>query len=177
MYDGTTTDECGEDVGDNLISGDTISDSWIDGVSDWWVDNHPITVCVGDAATWNNGNIRWDRSYVREECRFARIVWARPARTLCIALYDRLVTNLRYPVYYWSLGLLVVRTAHDPRVFLRMLMAIGLASLCNMLYYLRSERSPDFLYGVLYAYFSFFTLFWILPYAAVTVRARSWLTR
>ncbi len=67
MYDGTTTDECGEDVGDNLTNGDTVSESWIDGVSDWWVDNHPITVCVGDAATWNGGDIRWDRSHLNRD--------------------------------------------------------------------------------------------------------------
>jgi len=30
---------------------------------------------------------------------------------------------------------------------------------------------------VLYTYFSAFTLFWIFPYAAVTLRARAWLTR
>jgi hypothetical protein len=67
MYDGITTDECGEDVGDNLTDGVTVSESWIDGVSDWAVDNHPITVCVGDAATWNGGNIRWDRSYLNRD--------------------------------------------------------------------------------------------------------------
>lgn len=67
MYDGLTTDECGEDVGDNLTGGGTISQSWIDGVSDWWVDNHPITVCVGDAATWNDGNVQWDRSYLNQD--------------------------------------------------------------------------------------------------------------
>lgn len=67
MWDGTTTDECGEDVGDNLIDGDTVSESWIDGVSDWKVDNHPITVCVGNADTWNGGNIRWDRSYLNRD--------------------------------------------------------------------------------------------------------------
>jgi hypothetical protein len=67
MWDGTTTDECGEDVGDNLIHGDTVSHAWHDGVSDWWVENHPITVCVGDAATWNKGNIRWDRSTLNRD--------------------------------------------------------------------------------------------------------------
>jgi hyaluronan synthase len=46
-----------------------------------------------------------------------------------------------------------------------------------MLYCLKSERSLEFLYGVLYAYFSLFALFWIFPYAVVSVRARSWLTR
>jgi len=67
MYDGSTTDECGEDVADNLVHGHTVSHAWHDGVSDWWVDNHPITVCVGDAATWNNGNIQWDRSHLNAD--------------------------------------------------------------------------------------------------------------
>lgn len=67
MYDGITTDECGEDVGHNLVHGDTVSHAWHDGVSDWWVDNHPITVCVGDSATWNGGNIRWDLSQINRD--------------------------------------------------------------------------------------------------------------
>jgi len=67
MYDGTTTDECGEDVADNLVHGHTVSQAWHDGVSDWYVDNHPITVCVGDAATWNNGDVRWDLSYLNAD--------------------------------------------------------------------------------------------------------------
>jgi hypothetical protein len=67
MYDGLTTDECGEDVGDDLIDRDTVSESWIGGVSDWWVDNHPITVCVGDAETWNDGAIQWERSFLNRD--------------------------------------------------------------------------------------------------------------
>ena len=31
----------------------------------------------------------------------------------------------------------------------------------------------DFLYGILYGYFSFFALSWIFPYAVVTVRAEA----
>jgi hyaluronan synthase len=46
-----------------------------------------------------------------------------------------------------------------------------------MLYYLHSERSWDFLYGILYSYFAFFSLFWIFPTAIFTVRSRSWMTR
>ena len=121
--------------------------------------------------------IRWDRSYVREEIRFARIVWMRPWRTRMVAFFDRLITNMRYPILYGSLGLLPVIALHDPRVVPRLLIAMGLVTLTNMLYYLRSERSFDFVYGVIYAYFSAFTLFWIFPYAFATVRARSWLTR
>jgi hyaluronan synthase len=55
--------------------------------------------------------------------------------------------------------------------------AIGIMSFFNMLYFLRTERSWAFLYGVAYSYFSFFSLFWIFPYAVATVRSRSWMTR
>jgi hypothetical protein len=39
MFDSFTIDEAGEDVGDNLTSGDSVKDAWCDGVSDWRVDN------------------------------------------------------------------------------------------------------------------------------------------
>jgi len=121
--------------------------------------------------------LRWNRSYVREELRFARIVWKRPAMKGLMALIDTSVTNLRYPVAYLSMAFWLTRATHDPATLLRMLVAIGAVSTFYMLYYLRSERSWDFLYGILYGYFSFFALSWILPYAACTVRARGWLTR
>jgi hyaluronan synthase len=121
--------------------------------------------------------LRWDRSYVREETRLVRIVWKRPPLSRAISLFDTTVTNLRFPVAYTSLTLLVLYSIQDPATLLRMLMGIGLISTFYMLYFLKSERSWEFLYGVLYAYFSFFTLLWIFPYAALTVRAKSWLTR
>ncbi len=121
--------------------------------------------------------LRWDRSYIREEIRFARIVWKRPLKSMLIAWLDSTITNLRYPVGYTVLTLFVTLALSDVRVLLRMLLAVGLMATFYMLYYLRSERSLDAVYGVLYAYFSFFTLFWIFPYALLTVRARSWLTR
>jgi len=121
--------------------------------------------------------LRWDRSYVREELRFVQLIGKRPLRIALIALFDRLVTNLRYPLGYASLGLLLFHGVEHPLMFLRMLTAVGFMSLLNMFYYLWREQSTDFLYGVLYSYFSLFALTWIFPYAVVTVRARSWLTR
>ncbi len=121
--------------------------------------------------------LRWDRSYVREELRFARIVWKRPLVTRVIALVDRLITNLRFPVLYASLVLMVQLAVSDPNTIPRMMTAMGLVALLNVLYFLRSERSFDFLYGVLYAYFASVALFWIFPYAVCTVRKRAWLTR
>ena len=121
--------------------------------------------------------LRWDRSYIREEFRFARIVWKRPPLWRAFALYETTVTNLRFPVAYLSIALMVAHALEDPTAILRMLVAIMIVSTIYVLYYLRSERSWDFVYGILYAYFSFFALTWIFPYAALTLRARGWLTR
>ena len=121
--------------------------------------------------------LRWDRSFLREELRFTRVVWKRPWRWRVIAMVDTIITNLRYPVIYAALGLLIVGIVEDPAVLLRVLLVIGLMSLLYTLYYLRSERSLDFVYGIAYSYFAFFTLVWIFPYAALTVRTRGWLTR
>jgi hyaluronan synthase len=121
--------------------------------------------------------LRWDRSYIKEEIRFAGILWKRPLPSRLISLIDATITNLRYPVGFLVLVLLTVMTLSHPATFLRLFFAIGLMSVLNVLYYLRSERSWDFIYGVLYSYFSFFTLFWVFPFAVFTVRSRSWMTR
>ena len=59
MWDGYVVDEVGEDVGDNLTDGLSVSRSWIDGVSDWYVDNHPIVVAVEVEATFHDGHFDW----------------------------------------------------------------------------------------------------------------------
>src|SRR5262245_31658278 len=121
--------------------------------------------------------LRWDRSYVREELRFGRIVWTRPLGPRVLSLYESTITNLRYPVGYASIALWALNAVKDPGSMVRMLLAIMVVSLVYVLYYLRSERSWDFVFGILYAYFSFFALTWIFPYAVLTLRARGWLTR
>jgi len=121
--------------------------------------------------------LRWDRSYIREELRFARIVWKRPLVSRVLALYESTITNLRFPVAYSAIALWAVNALHDPASIVRMLLAIMVVSTLYTLYYLRSERSWDFVFGILYGYFSFFALTWIFPYAALTLRARGWLTR
>ncbi|MGA8258581.1 MAG: glycosyltransferase [Arenicellales bacterium] len=121
--------------------------------------------------------LRWDRSYVREELRFAWIVWKRPLWARLIAVADTLVTNLRYPVGWALLAILMTLSIWEPVILLRFLFAVGVVACFNMLYYLRSERSWDCVYGIFYAYYSVFALFWIMPYALFTARARGWLTR
>jgi hyaluronan synthase len=121
--------------------------------------------------------LRWDRSYIREEFRFAKVVWKRPPLWCALALYESTITNLRFPVAYASIALWAANAMSDPSSIVRMLLAIMVVSTLYTLYYLRSERSWDFVFGILYGYFSFFALAWIFPYAALTLRARGWLTR
>ena len=121
--------------------------------------------------------LRWNRSFIREELRFAAIVWKRPPAARLIALADSTITNVRYPVMFLSLALLGFALVSGVLVLPRMLVAIGLMSFFYSLYYLRSERSLDVIYGVVYEYFSFFFLFWIFPWALLTVRRRGWMTR
>jgi hyaluronan synthase len=121
--------------------------------------------------------LRWDRGHVREELLYAGILWRRPLAARVISFVETVVNNLRYPVGWVSLATLVALSVHQPMMVVRLLFAIGLFAAFNMLYVLRSERSWEVLLGILYAYFSFVALFWIFPYAVVTVRARGWLTR
>ena len=121
--------------------------------------------------------LRWDRSYVREELRLARILWKRPPVARITTLIERTITNLRFPVSYATMAMLLVLVVQDPQTLLRVIMSIGIISTLYTMYYLRSERSWDFVYGIAYAYFAFIALSWIFPYALVTARARSWLTR
>jgi hyaluronan synthase len=114
---------------------------------------------------------------VREEIRFARIVWKRPPVIRCIALLDCLINDLRFPAACPVAGLMSVALIIDPLALPRMLATIGMIAFIYSLYNLHSERSLDIFYGVLFSYFSFFSMFWILPWAVATVRARSWLTR
>ena len=121
--------------------------------------------------------LRWDRSYIREELRLTRIVWKRPFHSRCMTIFEQTFTNLRFPIAWTVMSLLVVRAFDDPYTIVRVLTSIGVAATLYALYYLRSERSWDFVYGIAYAYFSFFSLFWVFPYALLTVRARGWMTR
>ena len=121
--------------------------------------------------------LRWNRSYIREEMRFALIVWKRPPLARLISLCDSFITNLRYPVALLTLILLVSAFFGDLLVLPRVLVAIGMISFVYSLYYLRSERSFNIVYGILYEFFSFFLLFWVFPWSLLTVRTRGWLTR
>ncbi len=122
--------------------------------------------------------LRWNRSYVREELRLIRIACKRPVASRLLTLYDRIVTNLQFPIGYGALGFLVAAFVTHPFLSLHFILTLLLLSTLSTAYVLRSEASLGSIsYGVLFSLFSTVAMSWILPYAFLTVRARSWLTR
>ncbi len=122
--------------------------------------------------------LRWDRSYLREELRLMKTAWKRPPIARLITLYDRIITNLQFPIGYVAVVMLIIAVVARPVLLLRFLLMMLLMSVLSTAYVLKSEPSlRSIMYGVLMAYFSTFAMSWILPYAFFTVRARSWLTR
>lgn len=121
--------------------------------------------------------LRWDRSYIREEILLWKIRWKLPLPALMVTLVEPTITNLRYPVAYSSLGLMISVSVQNPLTVVRLLMPIGLVSIFYSLYFSHSERSRGFFYEAGYAYFHFVSLLWIFLYARVTVRDRSLMTR
>jgi hyaluronan synthase len=45
------------------------------------------------------------------------------------------------------------------------------------MYYLKTNKSLTFIYGIPYGMITAFLLWWITPYAAVTMKNRSWMTK
>ena len=121
--------------------------------------------------------LRWERSYVREEICFVRIVWKRPLVPMLFGVVERVLANLSIPVGWIAIATLAAIVPSNPAILVRVLLALGIGAAFSMLYYLYTERSLRFVHGILYTYFAFFTLWWILPYAIITVRSRSWMTR
>lgn len=124
---------------------------------------------------------RWGRSATREGLRALRFT---PRRALQLgplrgtlmaldALAQPLSILLRVGAVLGGAWLLFL----DPVWLLRGLVAGTLFGILYGLVYLRSERSWDFAYGILYGWFAMFALFWVQPWATLTVRRNTWLTR
>ncbi len=125
--------------------------------------------------------VRWARSATREGLRALRTVprravslgpWRGPLMAADAVLQPTSVL-LRVSAVPLSLWLL----ATEPLWLVQSLFAGALFGVFYGLIYLRSKRSWDFLYGILYGWFALLALWWIQPFATLTVRSSRWLTR
>ena len=126
----------------------------------------------------NRMYLRWARGSVRESAVFSRFMFSRyRKRHRVLPALDFLFTNALFPLHALFAGAVVYSFVASPLYIVRHLALLVAGSFVLSLYYLRTERSWAFLYGIPYAVASFFLLWWIVPYSAVTVRNQSWLTR
>jgi hyaluronan synthase len=122
--------------------------------------------------------LRWERGNVRESLVQLGYLFTRyREKYRLLPIVEFFLAQLEYPLTLFFFGLLVVSAAVYPLILVKLLAALGVVSLLNLVYYLWLERDLEFIYGVVYTYYAFFLLQWIYPYACLTVRDRRWLTR
>ena len=126
----------------------------------------------------NKMYIRWTRSFIRESALFAGFMFSRyRTRNRLLPILDFLFLNLLHPFHLFAIGLLSYSFVVQPIFILRHLAFLVILSFFLSMYYLRTNRSPAFLYGIPYALITAFLLWWIVPFSALTLKNQSWLTR
>jgi len=122
--------------------------------------------------------LRWNRSCVRETILFARFMFSKYRdHNRVLPVIDFFLLNIMYPFHLLSFGIVAYSVIVHPILLLRYLAIIIIASFYLSLYYLRSQKSIVFLYGVPYGILMALCLWWLFPFAAFTVRSKSWMTR
>ena len=122
--------------------------------------------------------VRWTRSYLRESILFSRFMFTnyRKKRRI-LPIFDFFFLNILHPFHIFSLGIVTYSFFVNPLFILRHIAFLVIFSFLLSLYYLRTNRSLTFLYGIPYALMTAFFMWWLVPFAALTMKNQSWLTR
>lgn len=122
--------------------------------------------------------LRWTRSYIRESILFAKFMGSKYRKKhRVLPIMDFIFLNILHPFHVFSLGIMVYSFFVSPLFILRHLAFLVITSFLLSLYYLRTNKSMAFLYGIPYALITAFCLWWIVPFSALTMKSQSWLTR
>jgi len=126
----------------------------------------------------NKMYLRWTRSYLRESIIFSQFMFTkyRPKYRI-LPIMDFFFLNFLHPFHIFTLAIVIYSFFIHPLFILRHIAFIVVLSFFLSLYYLRTTRSLTFLYGIPYALIAAFCLWWIVPFAALTMKNQSWLTR
>ena len=126
----------------------------------------------------NKMYLRWTRSYIRESVIFSRFMFTqyRPRQRI-LPICDFFFLNFLHPFHIFALVIVSYSFVVQPIFIFQYIVLIVVVSFFISLYYLRTNRSLVFLYGIPYAIITAFCLWWIVPYAACTLKSQSWLTK
>lgn len=122
--------------------------------------------------------VRWTRSYLRESILFAKFMFSKyRTKRRVLPIFDFFFLNILHPFHIFSLGIVTYSFFVNPLFILRHIAFLVVFSFLLSLYYLRTNKSLTFLYGIPYALMTAFCMWWLVPFAALTMKNQSWLTR
>ncbi len=122
--------------------------------------------------------LRWTRSYIRESILFAKFMFSKyRTKNRVKPIFDFFFLIILHPFHIFSLGIIIYSFFVHPLFILRHIAFLVIISFFLSLYYLRTNRNLSFLYGIPYALITAFCLWWIVPFAALSMKSQSWLTR
>jgi len=122
--------------------------------------------------------VRWNRSFVRESIILFKYLFDRKViKTRRMLFFDSMITCLM-PFFMLSVVVsMYLRVIQEPIYVVMVVASITTMASIYMMFYVRSEKDWQFIYGILYAFFYVSILIWILPFATLTLRRTHWGTR
>jgi len=122
--------------------------------------------------------LRWDRSNFRENWVQLKFIFSNYRnKHWLLPIIDFSITQIEFPLTYFFIGMLWVSFVIYPIVMVKFFAGLGVFTLIWLSYYISQERDLEFIYGIIYSYYAFFFLYWVQPWAFLTVRNDRWLTR
>lgn len=126
----------------------------------------------------NKMYLRWTRSYVRESVFQAKFVFSHyREKNRILPIIDFIFLNFLHPFHLFSLGIIVYSFVINPIFMVRHIAFLVISSFILSLYYLRTNKSMAFLYGIPYGLITAFLLWWIVPFSILTMKNQEWLTK
>jgi hyaluronan synthase len=126
----------------------------------------------------NKMYLRWTRSYVRESVFQARFIFSHYRRkNRILPIIDFIFLNFLHPFHLFSLGVIVYSFLVNPIFMVRHIAFLVISSFILSLFYLRTNKSMAFLYGIPYGLITAFLLWWIVPFSVLTMKNQEWLTK
>lgn len=121
---------------------------------------------------------RWNKSFLRETIILSTFIFSkyRPNNRL-LPIIDYSMLMMMVPVQFILIIKSFAFAVYAPLTILPFITTVSTMGLIYMLFYIKLEKSLDFVYGVFYSIFYTLILVWSLPYAAITIKDGSWLTR
>ncbi len=126
----------------------------------------------------NRMYVRWTRSYVRESVFQARFIFSNyREKDRVLPIIDFIFLNFLHPFHLFSLGIIAYSFLVNPVFMVRHIAFLVISSFVLSLYYLRTNKSMAFLFGIPYGLITAFLLWWIVPFSVLTMKNQDWLTK